>query len=344
MHKKIAFFILLFILFSFTATAVSMPRCFAEGDSEECEKCLDSDGREVDMALCKKCIDSDGGKNVFESGRAGSIASGAQLDWCEYSRGMGSINEAYCLNEEEYASEKMFCPSEKPFCNKGACSSEKPRCIENDNGRNPLAQGTTFSSFVADHRGHTDYCRQTSTGAPYDPCSGPDCSLREFYCMEDYPDGILTDIPCPNGCENGVCANIDEEDYGPMPTTPSQEQGSYATRTPEQLETPISEELKNFKKVVVEPTPSQVKTSKFKSLWKEEVYCNGCLLEETCYPISYRVESEYCDKNGFLVQKETDAVCNNSFECTSNLCIDNKCVSADLWQKIVRLFTRLFNF
>ena len=146
-----------------------------------------------------RCTDSDGGKNVLVAGVAGILGVGRQGDWCDYSQGKGKIYEAYCINESSYSTELMDCPSDNPFCNKGECSSNEAKCTENDGGKNPLVLGTTFPSRIANPTGSTDYCRITSTGQPTGKCEGSDCSLREFFCVENYPDELYNDIPCISG-------------------------------------------------------------------------------------------------------------------------------------------------
>ena len=259
------------------------------------------------QAMCK---DSDGGKNILEVGQAGIEGRSGQGDWCDYSKGENKIYEAYCINDTAYATELMDCPSDKPYCNKGKCTANKPQCTENDGGKNPLVLGTTFPSRIADHTGSTDYCQITSTGQPPESgaCSGSDCSLREFFCVEGSPDEFYNDIPCPSGCKNGVCSKIE-------PTT---ETG------------PIE---------IVEPEEMQQEE---KSEIVKEVVCNGCVMDKNCYPIGYRTENQFCDNKQFTNQKQADASCNNNFECSTNLCIDNECVSSDFWQAIMRFFKNLF--
>jgi hypothetical protein len=157
-------------------------------------------------ACINSCTDSDGGKDVLVVGQAGMPGTSGQGDWCDYSKGENKIQEAYCINNTAYATELMDCPSDKPYCNKGKCTTEKPQCTEDDGGKNPLVKGTTFPSRIADHTGSTDYCQITSTGQPpaNGRCSGSDCSLREFYCSGG-PDESYTDIPCSSGCSDGVC-------------------------------------------------------------------------------------------------------------------------------------------
>jgi hypothetical protein len=75
----------------------------------------------------------------------------------------------------------------------------------------------------------------------------------------------------------------------------------------------------------------------------KEIICVGCVKEDKCFPISYRTDTQYCSGDEvFILQKESDATCNNNFECSTNLCIDNECVSSGFWKKILRFFKNLF--
>jgi hypothetical protein len=259
------------------------------------------EGEGVGQGTCK---DSDGGKNLLVSGKAEIEEVGGKGDWCDYSKGENKIYEAYCVDNITYASVLMDCPSDNPYCSKGECSASKPQCIENDGGENPLVLGTTFPSRMADHSGATDYCQITSTGQPPESgeCSGVDCSLREFFCTEGSPDEFYNDIPCPSGCKNGVCSKIEPtEETGPIDIVEETEG--------------VKEEVKVVKDV-----------------------CNGCALDNKCYPIGYRMESTYCDDQQFLDNKEANAFCNNDFECSTNLCIDNECIDSGFWRKIMGFF------
>jgi len=75
------------------------------------------------------------------------------------------------------------------------------------------------------------------------------------------------------------------------------------------------------------------------------VLCNGCELNNKCYTFGFRIENNYCDDNSstFINQKTPNSICNNNFECDSNLCINNQCVSGSLWQKILNWFSHLFS-
>jgi len=72
-------------------------------------------------------------------------------------------------------------------------------------------------------------------------------------------------------------------------------------------------------------------------------FCLGCLKEDLCYPLGYRKSGEYCSEDKiFTSQLKAESSCENNFECDSNLCIDNQCVSSGLWRKFLNWFKKLF--
>ena len=79
-----------------------------------------------------------------------------------------------------------------------------------------------------------------------------------------------------------------------------------------------------------------------KSLSEDD--CNfGCYVDSQCYPLGYRKNGEYCNyENVFVTQTLDDEECENNFECQSNLCVDNNCVSGTLVQKILSWFRKIF--
>lgn len=69
--------------------------------------------------------------------------------------------------------------------------------------------------------------------------------------------------------------------------------------------------------------------------------CNGCSSDNMCYPIGYRKNTLFCsDQSIFNPQLPEDSSCSNNFECSSNLCIDDSCVSSGLWQRFLSFFSR----
>jgi len=73
-------------------------------------------------------------------------------------------------------------------------------------------------------------------------------------------------------------------------------------------------------------------------------HCNGCLVEEVCYPLGFRKAGQYCfDEFEFVNQSAEDAPCDNNFECSSNLCMDGSCVSGSLIKKVMNWLKNFFN-
>ena len=78
---------------------------------------------------------------------------------------------------------------------------------------------------------------------------------------------------------------------------------------------------------------------------EEDVNCDsGCILNNKCYDYGYRKNGQYCSDltDEFVDRKGDDSFCDNDFECISNLCIDDQCVEAGFFKKIMNWFGRLF--
>ncbi len=69
----------------------------------------------------------------------------------------------------------------------------------------------------------------------------------------------------------------------------------------------------------------------------------GCLYNNKCLPIGTRVKGMYCTIDGTTSnQLKSDSVCENNFECESNVCVNSKCVSGSFIEKILSWFSKLF--
>lgn len=69
----------------------------------------------------------------------------------------------------------------------------------------------------------------------------------------------------------------------------------------------------------------------------------GCLYNNKCLPVGVRVKGLYCTIDGTISnQLSSNEGCENNFECSSNLCVDGKCLSSSFIQKIISWFRRLF--
>ncbi len=136
-------------------------------------------------------------------------------------------------------------------------------------------------------------------------------TLLEYSCDVD---GKYTyqSYGCQNGCDKAICNRQTQ----PPPPIPISE-------LPQQP--PLSEAL---------PGETPAITTDI---------CNGCVLEDKCVPIGFRQESKYCSaESEFVSQLGKSASCDNNFECSTNLCIDNECIGSGLWQKFLSWLKRLF--
>lgn len=72
--------------------------------------------------------------------------------------------------------------------------------------------------------------------------------------------------------------------------------------------------------------------------------CSGCFDENNnCLPYGTRTKAEFCNIDGKLAgQKNEERSCNNNYECSSNVCINNECISQNFIQKIMNWFRKLF--
>ena len=69
----------------------------------------------------------------------------------------------------------------------------------------------------------------------------------------------------------------------------------------------------------------------------------GCLYGGSCLPIGTRVEGKFCDIGRDLTEQLGDeGTCENNFECGSNVCVNGKCISGGLLEKILDWFKKLF--
>ena len=70
---------------------------------------------------------------------------------------------------------------------------------------------------------------------------------------------------------------------------------------------------------------------------------DSCPLDGKCYPFGYRASGKFCsDAGSFIIQSKGYAACDNNFECSSNICVDGKCVSSGVFEKLLKWFRNLF--
>jgi len=175
-------------------------------------------------------------------------------------------------------------------------------CTDSDGGIKPNIQGITIG---VNDIGDS----KTST----DFCSTENL-LTEYYCNEN--GAILsTDNYCSNGCLEGQCL--------PLKIIPEKS----PVDLPLEDDRPISELPKKDNLPVI----------------SAGYICQGCESESKCYPFGYRKEGQYCtDSGNFSIQKTSNELCDNNFECTSNFCVSGKCIDPGLLEQIISWFKKFF--
>ena len=79
----------------------------------------------------------------------------------------------------------------------------------------------------------------------------------------------------------------------------------------------------------------------------EEGCMMGCKLNDTCVIQSTRTivngSQMFCDIGSeWKTQLKENSVCNNNYECSTNLCIDGECMSSGLIKKVIAWFQKIF--
>lgn len=239
-------------------------------------------------------------------------------DWGECNKfTKGQSRECTDLNNCDNIIDKVPKPTQGQSCTPEVCS-ENWQC-------------SSWSDCVSGQQ--TRPCTDSnSCGTTQDkPSISKSCNVD--ICDEDWD---CTDWEsCVNGRKIRSCN--DGNNCGTRNNRPSTSDSCTSSE-----EEPSEEEMsieKEEKGVEVKP-PEEVKE---RNKVAKSSICNGCILENKCAPFGYRKEGEYCDIGGeFKEQKSSEGSCDNSYECSTNVCVNSKCISPNLIQKIINWFARLF--
>ena len=154
-----------------------------------------------------------------------------------------------------------------------------------------------------------EYVNGNALGSGRDYCEADGIRLVEFSCSDDHKT-LAEDYSCPNRCNNGACLGTPPENVNNQENNANTRGGNGNKETTNSSQSPS---------------------------------CNGCLSGNLCLPIGFRQKTSYCSTSlNFIQQKNSDESCENSFECSSSLCISNKCVSPSLIESILNWFRNLF--
>jgi len=204
-------------------------------------------------------------------------------------------------------------------------------------------------------RSESDACCKNCNTAPSD--DGP--FLSEYYCDED--DKIQRRIyECPLGCKNGKCIGnvepIEEDEPVEVPEPDVIEKTVFVCGACELDNICYPVGFRKDKEYCSGSSFSQQKededdcnnpyecTSNICEKNQCGKYCEGCKdSNKNCIPFGTRVDNTYCSLDKKLeTQKSNEESCNNNYECSSNVCVNDECISPNLLQKILNWFKNLF--
>lgn len=249
------------------------------------------------------CVDSDGGKDWYAKG----VCSGL-----DYPNGIADRCDD-TPGSEDYADD-FYCYRETRGLNNQTvhCVGHTYKCPNGCEDGVCLGEPDCADSDYGrnyDYRGSTSGYDSTGNLQEMDDKCIDLFELEEGYCNLGDKNIHAERYQCPYGCEDGRCML---EKFG-------------------ELEAPITEE--------VFETPRTL---------EKEIICQGCQLnEETCIPFGTRIAEEnvgyYCDlSKNVIAQNDNKINCQNNYECSSNICANNECISPSPIQKIIVWFSKFF--
>jgi hypothetical protein len=228
-------------------------------------------------------------------------------------------------------------------------------CNDSDGGIKYGVKGEVTIPFGTGTRILIDYCENEAI-------------LNESYCEGNYANTLTRDCGmegkiCSNGacievgtacsvnadcnvgyfCENGVC--IKDQQGGPSPYQLSCMNAGGTWKTFSNGCADYCEFARNSANIACTQVITESCDCGINKCWTgktcepnnvtKEITCNyGCSLNSKCYPFGYRKTGKYCSEDyQFIEQTKSDTSCENSFECKSNLCLDDQCVSQGVMKK-----------
>lgn len=312
---------------SITASCPSKCNCDGSGNILDCES--------------SECIDSDGGKNYYEKGKVFVPHSDSTyLDICAYDQ-KGSENndhnlllEAYCFVDKfGYGYDSYSCPN---GCKDGACVpfyEKKEELVtktekEHSSAECPAEKCKEISNkcFGIDKIIVEECIFYIKSNNKCEEVTNTNSRILKNECSEEETKVVTF---C-QGCQ------LDQSICIPFGTRLEKKDSAYycdiTNKMLEQKENKVS--CQNS----YECLSNNCKSGNCKPI------CEGCLNENNgCMPIGTRTEKQYCDADySFKNQNLEDNNCNNNYECSSNICVNNKCISPSLLQKIIDWFKKLF--
>lgn len=181
----------------------------------------------------------------------------------------------------------------------------------------------------------------SSTNSPCETDNDCACNLNTCGCVLKKYEKNLACLCGTQLCETGEekCACINQV----CKSIPIEEEQAVVVEEEQTTETSEEQTAVAEEEQTAEASEEQIAIAEENQIPEEEKKCEGCISDEKCLPIGYRTSDKYCDDDKSLKnQKQEDGSCNNNFECGSNVCVNSKCISGGLIQKILDFFRRLF--
>lgn len=289
-------------------------------------ECLE--GRCVDGKCTFSCTDSDGGDDIYTQGYT-SDNYGYSSDYCDGD----TLYESFCDIDNTRQTVQYECPY---GCENGVCLTESPSItVISPNGGEKFTVGDTvrieWSSIGVDYvriyildptifgSGSFNYIHDGSLSAStgyYDwtivqrRLPGDDSLPRNYkISIHDLNDTTLYN------------EHSDQSDdfFEIKPATGTTTTTIYTTTT-----------------TSVGTSTTSTSTTTTSTTVPE---CDGCIYEDSCVSVGFRADGTYCALGGDMVPQKTETeACENSFECTSNYCLDGQCLEEGFFQKLIDWF------
>lgn len=292
----------------------------------------------------QQCVDSDGGRNYYENGFTTTPLAGKTPDICasdgkegekaEYYKNL--LHEAYCYDDSSnnYAYADYNCPN---GCKDGACVPFVEEGDELDAGDEEYSskgcpekkcEGIS-KKCLGNHWAVIEEC--THYIKSNDKCEGKKYSRiinTKQTCTAVEDDKIVTFC---QGCQ------LDDTTCIPFGTRLAKKDSAYYCDITKKMV--LQRENKASCQNSYECITNNCKSGICAPI------CEGCLNDDkACVPVGTRTSTHYCDSDySFKNQNSEESKCNNNFECSSNLCVDNKCISPSLIRKVTEWFKKLFS-
>jgi hypothetical protein len=316
------------------------------------------------------CVDEDGGMNKMEFGETYIIYQGvkqsnqAAKDRCDYTQkrtwpsGIVSdgIVEYTCNEEGWFTINSGFCPEDYPYCYLGECVSEKPEgysgYASSTSSGVDLTGGigtTSKTGYVEEDLGEETALANSCFGLGGVVCSGTqDCDGE---ILEERSLGLnLGEVCCLGACS-------DKENYFGTNCNGCLFEGecySYGFVFNNYYCSPDGNRFlrkKSLGKLCSENFEcmsgfcEQGKCVESIEVETKEECLFGCFYNERCYNVGSRVNGDYCSERLSFVSQVMDGKdCLDNYECISNICLENECISLNLFQKFVAWLKGSFFF